>query len=62
MKFYLNMLLNGIWIRATFNAPYNFHLKVKLSSCLVKHQAIKTYGSVQHQASIVSGQVYDRTP
>jgi len=46
-------------IRATFNAPYNFHLKVKLSSCLIKHRAIKTYGSVQHQAGVVSGQVYD---
>jgi hypothetical protein len=32
----------GIVFRATFNAPYNFHLKVKLSSCLIKHQDIKT--------------------
>jgi hypothetical protein len=44
-----------------FNAPYNFHLKVKLSSYLLKHHAIKTYESVQHQASVVSGQVYDPT-
>jgi hypothetical protein len=61
VKFDLNFFLNGGWIRTTLNAPYNFHLKVKLSSCLLKHHAIKTYESVQHQASVVSGQVYDPT-
>jgi len=61
VKFDLILLLNGVWIRATLNAPYNFHLRAKLSSCLVKYHAIKPYGSVQHQASVVSGPVYDPT-